>query len=167
MHAVRGKSGKLIDFVLTAGQRGDAPQGEKLLEDFQPGEVGEIVADAAYDSNAIRRRAKQLNAKTCIKPNPRRKVKPRYNTATYKDRNRIERFFGRIKRCRRVATRYEKKAINFAGFIWLAALISDMIGMSILPGAISVLVCTHSHEQTQPFSRRKSSSECTGKSNLL
>ncbi|MEM7807007.1 MAG: IS5/IS1182 family transposase, partial [Planctomycetota bacterium] len=33
----------------------------------------------------------------------------------------IERFFRRIKECRRVATRYEKKAINFASFVWLAA----------------------------------------------
>jgi transposase len=40
--------------------------------------------------------------------------------------NQIERFIGRIKRCRRVATRYEK-SVNFAGFIWLAALIVELI----------------------------------------
>ena len=39
----------------------------------------------------------------------------------------IERFFGRIKRCRRVATRYEKKAVNFAGFVWLAALVVELV----------------------------------------
>ncbi|MEM7806727.1 MAG: IS5/IS1182 family transposase, partial [Planctomycetota bacterium] len=33
----------------------------------------------------------------------------------------IERFFRRIKQCRRVAMRYDKKAINFASFVWLAA----------------------------------------------
>ena len=33
----------------------------------------------------------------------------------------IERFFRRIKQCRRVATRYEKKAVNYAAFVWLAA----------------------------------------------
>jgi transposase len=38
----------------------------------------------------------------------------------------IVRFFGRIKRFRRVATRYEKKAVNFAGFIWLAAFVSEL-----------------------------------------
>lgn len=122
-----GQSGRLIQFVLTAGQRGDAPQGERLLNEFERGEVGTIVADAAYDSDAIRKRGKQLKAKVCIKPNPTRKVKKRYDKEVYKNRNRIERFFGRIKRCRRVATRYEKKAKNFAGFIWLAALITDMI----------------------------------------
>ncbi|MEO0515162.1 MAG: DDE transposase, partial [Planctomycetota bacterium] len=33
----------------------------------------------------------------------------------------IERFFRRIKDCRRIATRYEKKGVNFAAFTWLAA----------------------------------------------
>lgn len=122
-----GKTGKLINFVLTPGQRGDAPLGEHLLESFHRGQVGTVIADAAYDSNAIRDPAKGLKAKVCIKPNPTRKRKKRYNRETYKHRNQIERFFGRIKRCRRVATRYEKKPANFAGFIWLAALITDMI----------------------------------------
>ncbi|MBI1310207.1 transposase, partial [bacterium] len=39
----------------------------------------------------------------------------------------VERFFGRIKQCRRVATRYEKTTENFAGFVWLAALIVDVL----------------------------------------
>ena len=127
IHAATGCNGRLIQFVLTAGQRGDAPQGERLLETFRSGQVGTIVADAAYDSNAIRQRGRQLKAKVCIKPNPRRLVKKRYDREVYKHRNLIERFFGRLKRCRRVATRYEKKAANFAGFIWIAALISDII----------------------------------------
>ncbi len=97
------------------------------MADYERGQVGTVIADAAYDSDAIRRRGKQLGAKVCIKPNPRRQVRKRYDKAAYKHRNLIERFFGRIKRCRRVATRYEKKAANYAGFIWLAALITDMI----------------------------------------
>lgn len=122
-----GKSGRLVAFQLTVGQRGDAPLGEQLLKDFRRGDVGTIIADAAYDSDAIRKRARQLRAKVCIKPNAGRKKKKRYNRTVYKRRNQIERFFGRIKRCRRIATRYEKKPANFAGFIWLAALITDMI----------------------------------------
>lgn len=86
-----------------------------------------MIADAAYDSNTLRNQGRKLKAKVCIKPNSTRRVKKRYDKALYKHRNQIERFFGRIKRCRRVATRYEKKPMNFAGFIWLAALIIDMI----------------------------------------
>ena len=117
IHALTGRCGRLINFVLTPGQRGDAPQGERLLGEFEQGEVGTIVADTAYDSDAIRKRGKQLKAKVCIKPHPGRTVKKRYDKVVYRHRNQIERFFGRIKRCRRIATRYEKKAVNFAGFI--------------------------------------------------
>ena len=64
-----------------------------------------------------------MKAKVCIRPNPTRKVKKR----RYRNRNVIERFFCRIKRSRRVATRYEKKAINFLGIVWLAALMVELI----------------------------------------
>lgn len=64
----------------------------------------------------------------CIKPNPTRKTKKRYDKEVDKHRNCIERFFGRIKNsCRRVATRYEKKAANFAGFVYLAAIVTDLL----------------------------------------
>ena len=82
IHAVTGTSGRLVDFRLTAGQRGDAPLGNTLLDDFAPGEVGVIIADAAYDSDAIRQRGRRLKAKVCIKPNPTRKTKKRYDKQT-------------------------------------------------------------------------------------
>lgn len=96
-----------------------------MLEELQPGNVQHVIADAAYDSDAIRQRVQQLRAKACIRPNPTRKRKKRYHKGRYKNRNVIERFFGRIKRFRRVATRYEKKPVNFAGFVWLAALLTQ------------------------------------------
>jgi putative transposase len=127
IHAATGRTGKLIKFALTGGQQGDAPQGEQLLASFERQQIGTVVADAAYDSIAIRKLAKKLKSKVCIKPHSNRTVKRRYNRKVYKNRNQIERFFGRLKRCRRIATRFEKKALNFAGFIWLAALFTDLI----------------------------------------
>lgn len=112
------QAGRLLRLVLTPGQRGDAPQAPALLAGLQPKHV---LADAAYDSDAIRRLIRQMKAKACIKPNPTRKRKKRYDRERYKHRNVIERFFRRIKQCRRIATRYEKKVANFASFIWLAA----------------------------------------------
>jgi transposase len=116
------RRGRLQRLILTAGQCGDAPQAEALLEGFAKGEVGHVIADAAYDSDAIRRRVKRMRSRACIRPNPTRKSLKRYDKRRYRDRNVIERFFCGLKRCRRVATRYEKKAANFAGFIWLATL---------------------------------------------
>lgn len=111
---------------LTAGQSGDAPQALPLLEGYRRGEVGCVIADAAYDGDEIRRRVRSLRARTCIKPNATRKGKKRYNRKRYKHRNLVERFFGAIKRFRRVATRYEKKAENYLGFVWLAALLTGL-----------------------------------------
>ena len=83
-----------------------------------------MVADAGYDSDAIRARVRRLRARCCIKPNPTRRRKKRYDRERYKHRNVVERFFCRLKRCRRVATRYEKKPENFAGFVYLAAFVT-------------------------------------------
>jgi transposase len=108
----------LLRLILTPGQRGDAPQAEALLEGLR---AKHVLADTAYDSDAIRTLIRKMQARACIKPNPTRKRKKRYDRQRYKHRNVIERFFRRIKQCRRIATRYEKKAANFLGFIWLAA----------------------------------------------
>ena len=124
LHAAVDRRGRLLRLVLTPGQRGDSPQAEELLWNLQRGSVGHVIADAAYDSDALRQRVRDLRARACIKPNPTRKRKKRYDRRRYKRRNVIERFFCRIRRCRRVATRYEKKAANFAGFVYLAAFVT-------------------------------------------
>lgn len=124
LHTAVSGCGQLLHLILTAGQWGDAPQAKLLLNRVSPGTTRHIVGDAAYDSDAIREQSRKLQAKVCIRPNPTRKRKKRYDKERYKHRNVIERFFCQIKRCRRVATRYEKKSCNFAGFIWLAALIT-------------------------------------------
>ena len=40
----------------------------------------------------------------------------------YRARNLVERFFNRIKHCRRVATRYDKLAVNYLAFVQLASI---------------------------------------------
>jgi transposase len=113
-------TGRAVRLQLTPGQAGDAPRAEALLDGLRPRHV---VADAAYDSDAIRGMIRENKGTACIRPNPTRLVTKRYDRARYKNRNVIERFFGAIKRFRRVATRYDKKAENFLGFAWLAALL--------------------------------------------
>jgi transposase len=124
VHAAVDRRGRLLRLVLTPGHRGDCPQAKTLLSNLKPGRVGHVIADAAYDGDDLRKQVRQLRARACIKPNPTRKRKKRYDRQRYKHRNVIERFFCRIRRCRRVATRYEKKAANFAGFVYLAAFVT-------------------------------------------
>lgn len=112
---------------LSPGQDGDGPHGRKLLEEFKPGQIQHVLGDTAYDGDETRQAIKKLNAKACIKPSKNRKTKKRYDKTRYKNRNQVERFFNRIKQYRRVATRYEKNIENFTGFVWLAALIVDVL----------------------------------------
>jgi len=118
------RRGRLLRLSLTPGQSGDCPQAEQLLSGLARGTVGHVIADAAYDGDALRLSVRHLRARACIKPNPTRKRRKRYDRQRYKHRNVIERFFCRIRRCRRVATRYEKKPTNFAGFVYLAAFLT-------------------------------------------
>ena len=110
--------------MLTPGQAGDCPQAATLLSGLGRGAVGHVIADAAYDSDDLRARVRRLRARCCVKPNPTRTRRKRYDRRRYRHRNVVERFFCRIRRCRRVATRYEKKAANFAGFVYLAAFVT-------------------------------------------
>ena len=113
--------------VVSPGQDGDGPHGRELLDEFERGEMEHVLGDAAYDGDETREVIKKLRAKACIKPSKNRKTRKRYDKQRYKNRNQVERFFNRIKQCRRVATRYEKTIENFVGFIWLAALVVDVI----------------------------------------
>jgi putative transposase len=112
---------------LSPGQDDDGPHGRELLKEFQPGQIQHVLGDAAYDGDETRETIKTLKAKTCIRPSKNRTTRKAYGKTRYKNRNQVERFFNRIKQCRRVATRYEKTIENFASFVRLAALIVDVI----------------------------------------
>jgi putative transposase len=57
-----------------------------------------------------------------IPPKRNRKTQRPYDSELYKERNRVERFFAKLKQFRRVATRYDKLLVNFMGFVKLAAI---------------------------------------------
>ena len=116
-----------MEMSLTPGQDGDGPEGRKLLQTFKPGQIGNVLGDTAYDGDETRQDVRKLKAKACIKPHANRTTKKRYDKTRYRHRNQVERFFNRLKQFRRAATRYEKKLKNFAGFIWLANLIVNIL----------------------------------------
>ena len=120
-------AGRLAVMQLSPGQDGDGPHGRELLELFEPGQVANVVADTAYDGDETRRQIRKLKATACIKPHSNRTSRKRYDKCRYRNRNQVERFFNRIKQYRRVATRYDKTAENFAGFVWVAALMVDVL----------------------------------------
>lgn len=117
--AVRGL-GCPVRFVITAGQKGDAPQAEALLADL-PAAV--VLADAAYDSDQLREAIAGKGATAVIPNNPSRSKKYELDTALYKERHLIECCFAKLKQFWRVATRYEKTARNYAAMVTIAAIV--------------------------------------------
>jgi len=115
--AVDGR-GRPLKLILTPGQCGDAPLAPDLLDGLAPRRV---LADKAYDSNAIRAVVAAMGAEAVIPCNPTRKCPIPYDFEAYKHRNLIERCFNKLKHFRRIATRYDRLAYNFKSFICIAA----------------------------------------------
>ena len=105
-------------FVLTAGQKGDAPQAAALLEGA-PAEV--VIADTAYDADHIREVVAEKGAQAVIPNNPSRALKYPIDKHLYAQRHLIECCFSKLKHFRRVATRYEKTARNYSAIVTIAA----------------------------------------------
>jgi transposase len=80
-----------------------------------------VIADKGYDSDPLVQRIEGKGAEAVIPPKKNRKVPRDYDKHLYKERNKVERFIHLLKQYRRVATRYEKTARNFLGFVHVAA----------------------------------------------
>lgn len=120
IHAVVDALGQALRFTLTPGQRNDMTQASQLLEGF---ENANIIADKAYDSNAL---VEQIYNQSCtpVIPSRSNRKNPRtYDEHLYKERHLIECFFNKIKHFRRVFARFDKKASSFAGFLAYASFI--------------------------------------------
>ena len=104
--------------MVTPGQAGDCPQAQVLLEGLSPGQV---IADTSYDSDENRAYCAAKGIDVVIPNRPNRTDPAPFDEEQYQDRNKIERFFNRLKQHRRLATRYEKTAVSFLAFWHIAA----------------------------------------------
>ena len=106
---------------LTPGQAGDAPHAMDLLAGQKRGTVKVVIGDKGYDSDAIVAKVRRLRARVVIPPVARRTKRRRYSKRLYKGRNVVERFWSKVKQCRRVATRFDKLDVCYLAFVHLAA----------------------------------------------
>ena len=81
-----------------------------------------LLADRGYDADWIREFASQQGAWANIPPKRNRKEPICFSPYLYRARNLVERFFNKIKQCRRIATRYDKLAANYLAFVKLASI---------------------------------------------
>ena len=107
---------------LTPGQAHDGRQFEVLYESLDADNVLQSASlDKGYDADRIRERLSLDGIEAVIPPINTRSKKIYYDKEQYRQRNRIERFMGKIKHFRRIATRYDKLAKCFFAALCLVA----------------------------------------------
>jgi transposase len=110
--------GNLVRFVLLPGHRFDTVGVAPLIDGIA---FGGLIADKAFDSNAIIANLNERGAKIVISQHPRRALPLRLDTELYKWRHLIENFFCKLKEFKRIAMRADKTDQSFAAIIHLAA----------------------------------------------
>ncbi len=110
--------GNLVRFELLPGQRFDTIGVEPLLDGVT---FGGLIADKAFDTNAIIANLNQRGAKIVISQHPRQIGAFRIDRDLYKWRHLVENFFFKLKEFKRIAMRACKTDQSFAAMIYLAA----------------------------------------------
>jgi transposase len=120
IHALVDARGLPIVLKLTEGQAHDGRSAQDMLDTLRAGQI--LLADRAYDSDALRTDLAKRGAWANVKPMPRRVNVPAFSPFLYRYRNRVERFFNKLKHFRAVATRFEKHDANYLAIVKLASI---------------------------------------------
>jgi transposase len=110
--------GNLVRFTLLPGQRHDSIGAEPILQDI---DFDALLADKAFDNNALRLNLNERGAQAIIPSMPQRNPPIPYDPEMYKWRHLVENFFCKLKQFRRIATRYEKTDASFAAMVYAAS----------------------------------------------
>jgi transposase len=120
IHAEVDSNGLPVWLALSPGEAHDVRLAGKLLSRLKSGSM--LLADRGYAADWIRELAMKKGAWANIPPRSNRGDPICFSPYLYRARNRVERFFNRIKQCRRVATRYDRLAANYLAFVQLASI---------------------------------------------
>ena len=114
--------GNLVRFVLLPGHRFDTVGVAPLIKDI---EFGGLIADKAYDSNAIIEDLNERGAKIVISQHSRRTVPIQIDAEIYKWRHLIENFFCKLKEFKRIAMRSDKTDGSFEAIIYICSAVTN------------------------------------------
>lgn len=118
IHAVCDALGNPLHFIITAGQRHDAPLAVPLIQGMR---AENLLADKGYDSDDIRNFARQNGMVPHIPPRDNRLEERPYDKHLYKERHKVECLFGFLKHYRRLFARFDKSKQNFTAFLHFVA----------------------------------------------
>ena len=121
LHAVVDGRGRPVALLLGAGQEADIACAQETL-----GEIScrVLVGDKGYDCDAFREWLREHSMEPCIPSRSNRLNPQTYEKNAYRKRHLVENFFEKLKRFRRIATRYDKLALTFFGFVCLATAVT-------------------------------------------
>jgi transposase len=120
IHALVDSNGLPVRLALTAGEAHDNRLAGRLLSRLKSGSM--LRADRGYDADWIRELAVKKGPWANIPPKSNRNNPICFSRYLHRARNRVERFFNRIKQCRQVATRYDKLTASHLAFVQLASI---------------------------------------------
>jgi len=120
IHVVVDTNGLPVRLALRTGEAHDNRLAGKLLSRLKSGTM--LLADRGYDANWIRAIAAGKGVWANVPPRCNRNQPICFSPYLYRARNLVERFFNKIKHCRRVATRYDKLPANYLAFVQLASI---------------------------------------------
>ena len=122
IHAVADGLGNPLHVQLTGGQISDITVAYELLKHMDvSGSI--VMADKAYGAADFRIKIGKSRAAYCIPPKSNTAEPWDVDWRQYKERSRVECFFQKIKNYRRIATRYDKLAVRFPGFVHLVCIL--------------------------------------------
>ena len=120
-----------ITFLLTVGERHEAVMFERLMEQGAVKRAGagrprvrpkHVSGDKGYSSSKIRRYLRRRGIRITIPRKANERHRGQFDQTLYRQRNRVERCFNRLKQYRRIATRDEKKVENYLAMLTLASI---------------------------------------------
>jgi transposase len=123
IHALTDVLGRPGVLLLTPGNASDVRTAPEVLAEA-PGRLRRLTADKGYDADWLRADLRETSITPIIPGKRRRKRRVRHDKHRYRERGRIEATFNRLKDFRRIATRYDKLACNYASAVALAAVIA-------------------------------------------
>jgi transposase len=139
LHLRTDGHGRPLVLLVTPGQRHEVTQLERLLDGGAVKRTGrdgrsgrgrprkrpvKLVGDKGYSFPSARRLLRRRGIGAVIPTKSDQRRQPSFDQVVYRGRNQVERSVGRLKQFRRVATRYDKRAVNYLTWVILAAAIT-------------------------------------------
>ena len=92
-----------------------------------------VVGDKGYPSKNFRKHLRKRGIRYTIPRRSNENHKGSFDKSIYRERNKVERLFSRLKEFRRIATRYDKRAANYAATLTIAAIFLWSQGFAYTP----------------------------------